>query len=114
MLWRSPQGIIYLDRDLAPGRMCYMALDYTSEYDLKFNRLKCRMINYSDNINIVFIFDGVDLNAKSEGPHSGDIIGPKVFSNLIQDASYTLAHHVNYVLNNFTHCSYNVKYQPLK
>jgi hypothetical protein len=95
-------------------RMCAIALDYASEYDIKFNPLKCQMINYSNNINVVFNFDGVALKADYKGIHLGHIIGPNVSSDVIQDASYTLIRSVNSVLHNFIHCSYNVKYQLFK
>jgi len=58
-------------------RMRDITLDYAPENDFKFIPLKCRLINYSDNINIVANFDGVDLNTESEGPHSRHIIWTK-------------------------------------
>ena len=98
----------------ALNRMCDIALDYASEYDIKFNPLKCQLINYSDEQNMVFIFNGVALKAECKGTHLGHIIGSNVYSDVIQDASYTLIRSVNSVLHNFLHCSYNVKYQLLK
>ena len=95
-------------------RMCDIALDYASEYDIKFNPLKCQLINYSDNTNVLFNFDGVVLKAESKGTHLGHIIGPNVCSGVMQDASYTLIRSVNSVLHNFIHCSYHVKYQLFK
>jgi len=83
--------------------MCDIALDYVSENNIKFNPLKCQMINYSENRNIVFNLDGV-------GTDLGHIIGPNICSNIMQDASYALRR-VKYVLNNFIPRSYNVKCQ---
>jgi hypothetical protein len=59
-------------------------------------------------------FDWVPLNAQWKGTHLGHIIGPNVCSYVIQDAYYTLISSVNSGLHNFTHCSYNMKYQLLK
>ena len=42
--------------------MCDIALDYASEYDIKFNPLKCQLINFSaNNTDIEINFDGVQL-----------------------------------------------------
>ena len=37
----------------ALNRMCDIALDYASEYDINDNPLKCQLINFSDNIIIL-------------------------------------------------------------
>ena len=99
----------------ALNRMCDIALDYASEYDIKFNPLKCQLINFSDNNNNTeFNFDGVALSAESKGTHLGHIIGVNVNNDILQDASYTLTRNVNSVLHNFMHCSYFVKYKLFK
>ena len=35
-------------------KMCEIALNYASEYDIKFNPLKCQLINYSDVDDVTF------------------------------------------------------------
>ena len=78
-----------------------------SEYDIKFNPLKCQLINFSDNNNNTeFNFDGVALSAESKGTHLGHIIGVNVNNDILQDASYTLTRNVNSVLHTCMHCSY--------
>ena len=71
-----------------------MALEYASEYDIKFNPSKCQFTNIEE-----------------KGSHLGHIIGPNVSHDVFQDASFTLIHCVNSVLSNFRHCFYGVKYQ---
>ena len=52
--------------------MCDIALDYASEYDIKFNPLEWQLIYFSDNNNNTeFNFDGVALSAESKGTHLG-------------------------------------------
>ena len=99
----------------ALNRMCDIALDYASKYDIKFNPFKCQLINFSNNNNNTeFKFDGVALSAHSKGTHLGHIIGVNVNNDILQDASYTLTRNVNSVLHNVMHCSYFVKYKLFK
>jgi hypothetical protein len=46
--------------------------------------------------------------------HLGHIIGPNVNESIMQDASNVVTRQVNFVLHNFSHCSYDVKYELLK
>lgn len=95
----------------ALNKMCQIALEYAEEYDIKFNPLKCQFLSYAKNENVVMNFNGIDLHSVSKGLHLGHIIGPNVEENVMLDASYTLTRNVNYILYNFNHCSYDVKYR---
>ena len=92
-------------------KMCEIALNYAREYDIKFNPLKCQLINYSDVDDVTFHFNDVIVPSMRKGTHLGHIIGPNTFKDVIQDASYTLAWNTNSVYHNFSHCSYDVKFK---
>jgi hypothetical protein len=92
-------------------KMSSIALNFAKEYDIKFNPLKCQLINYSKTSNVSFDFDGVALKAESKGIHLGHTIGPNVSYDAFQDAAYTLIRNTNSALYNFPYCSYDVKFE---
>jgi len=71
------------------------------------------VINCSDNINIVFNFDGVDLKVAPKNTNLGHSIEPNVCSN-IMGVPHTLTGSVDYIFNNLIDRFYNIKYQLLK
>ena len=86
-------------------------MDYANEFDIKFNPLKCQFLCYGDSRDVVFKFDGVDLEPIKKGIHLGHLVGPNVHESAILEASNTLTRKVNSILHNFRHCSYDVKYK---
>ena len=62
----------------ALNKVCDIALEYASEYDIKCNPSKCQLINLSNNKNVTFQFNNVSLNTEEKGSHLCSIIGPYV------------------------------------
>ena len=89
---------------------------YAKEFDITFNPIKCQFIYYGKSDNVTFTFDDVVLHASEKGIHThlGHIIGPNVNNNIMLDASNVVTRQVNFVLHNFSYCSYDVRYELLK
>ncbi len=61
-----------------------------------------------DNVHLAF--DGIGFNPVDKGIHLGHIVCPNVNENIMMDASHTLTRNVDFVLHNFSHCSFDVKF----
>ena len=96
-------------------QMCEIALNYASEYHIKFNPSKCQLINYC--ITVILMMSPFILMMllyllwEQELIWDTFNIGPHTFKDGIQDASYTLAWNTNSVHHNFSQCSYDVKFK---
>ena len=94
--------------------MCDISLAFASEFDIKFNPIKCQLLYYGKCKNVSLDFDGVVICASDKATHLGHIIGPNVSESVMLNASATLTRSINFVLHNFSHCSYDVKYALFK
>ena len=94
--------------------MCDISLAFASEFDIKFNPIKCQLLYYGKCKNVSLDFDGVVICASDKATHLGHIIGPNVSESVMLNASATLTRNINFVLHNFSHCSYDVKYALFK
>ncbi len=90
--------------------MCNIALMFAKEYDIKFNPNKCQFLCFGSPDNVHLAFDGIGFNPVDKGIHLGHIVCPNVNENIMMDASHTLTRNVDFVLHNFSHCSFDVKF----
>ena len=106
--------VIFIVAPLAMQMMYDISLAFASEFDIKFNPIKCQLLYYGKCKNVYFDFDGVVICASDKATHLGHIIGPNVSESVMLNASATLTCNINFVLHNFSHCTYDVKFALFK
>ena len=89
---------------ISPSLMCDISLAFASEFDIKFNPMKCQLLYYGKCQNVSF----------DNATHLDHIIGPNVSESVMLNASATLTRNINFALHNFSHCSYDVKFALIK
>ena len=80
---------------ISPSLMCDISLAFASEFDIKFNPMKCQLLYYGKCQNVSFDFDGVVICASANATHLDHIIGPNVSESVMLNASVTLTRNIN-------------------
>ena len=92
-------------------------MGYYHQFCLEYvDELLSRLQNfgYGCKIGHLYYANNVVLHAIKKDMHIGHIIGLMLIQNVLLDAANVLTRKVNFVLHNFHHCSYEVKFELFK
>ena len=91
--------------------------NYGEEYSVKFNPDKCKLISYcqsnTKSIDGIY-YNNVYIASESSATHVGNLIGPNLKNQDINEVTNKFILSVNYVLSVFSHCHASVKYRLFK
>ena len=99
--------------------MLKLANIFTKDYNIKFNKLKSKLIVFNDYNNkpdVVsqIIFDGIAITSSANEVHLGNVIGPEASTGALSQGISEFYKNFNYMFSLFPHWNSTVKYKLFK